>query len=77
MSTAAAAVVGRLVQVQLVQGVGKVRVGFDRDWSEYRVQAWGPAGQLVTEYHTDDKADAVGTAAAILRQLAIAAGVPE
>jgi hypothetical protein len=64
-----AAVVGRLVQVQVVQGVGKVRVGFDADWSEYRVQAWNADGRLVSEYHTDDKADALDTAAVILERL--------
>jgi hypothetical protein len=65
----AAAVVGRLVQVQVVQGVGKVRVGFDADWAEYRVQAWNADGRLVSEYHTDDKADALDTAAVILERL--------
>jgi hypothetical protein len=64
-----AAVVGRLIQVQAVQGVGKVRVGFDADWSEYRVQAWNADGRLVSEYHTDDRQDAVDTAAATLERL--------
>ncbi len=71
-----AAVVGRLVQVQAVQNVGRVRVGHDREWSEYRVQAWDPAGRLVAEYHTDDKGDALDTAARILQDLAARAGMP-
>jgi len=66
----AGAVVGRLVQVQAVPDVGRVRVGLDADWSEYRVQAWNAAGRLVSEYHTDDRADALDTAALILERLA-------
>ena len=66
----AGAVVGRLVRVQALQGIGKVRVGFDADWSEYRVQAWNADGRLVSEYHTDDRADALDTADAILARLA-------
>jgi hypothetical protein len=65
-----AVVVGRLVQVQAIQGVGRVRVGRDVDWGEYRVQAWDVAGRLVTEYHTDDKTDAIDSAASILGRLA-------
>ena len=65
-----APVVGRLVQVQALQGIGKVRVGFDADWAEYRVQAWNADGRLVSEYHTDDRADALDTAAVILERLA-------
>jgi hypothetical protein len=53
-----------------------VRVGHDREWSEYRVQAWDPAGRLVAEYHTDDKGDALDTAARILQDLAARAGMP-
>ena len=70
-----APVVGRLVQVQAVQDVGRVRVGHDREWSEYRVQAWNADGRLVSEYHTDDRADALDTAARILQGLAGLAGV--
>ena len=62
--------VGRLVQVQALQDIGRVRVGFDAEWAEYRVQAWDAAGRLVSEYHTDDRADALGTADLILARLA-------
>ena len=68
--SARAAVVGRLVQVYAVQGVGKVRVGFDSDWSEYRVQAWDDTGRLVSEYHTDDRQDAIDTADVTLARMA-------
>jgi hypothetical protein len=69
MSNKKSAVVGRLVQVAAVEGVGKVRVGFEAEWSEYRVQAWAATGRLVAEYHTDDKADALATADRMLADL--------
>jgi len=65
-----ATVVGRLVQVVAVQGVGKVRVGWDSDWSEYRVQAWDASGRLVSEYHTSDRQDARDTADVTLARMA-------
>jgi hypothetical protein len=68
--SARAAVVGRLVQVLAVQDVGRVRVGWDAAWSEYRVQAWNESGRLVTEYHTDDRQDAIDTADVILARMA-------
>lgn len=70
MTARRAAVVGRLVQVVAVQDVGRVRVGFDRDWSEYRVQAWDATGRLVSEYHTDDRQDAIDTADVVLARMA-------
>ncbi len=70
MGTKKSSVVGRLVQVAVVEGVGKVRVGWDADWSEYRVQAWAASGRLVAEYHTDDKADALDSAERMLATLA-------
>ena len=63
-------VVGRLVQVAAVEGVGKVRVGRDVEWNEYRVQAWDARGRLAAEYHTDDKADALDSAERMLADLA-------
>ena len=63
-------VVGRLVQVAAVEGVGKVRVGRDVDWNEYRAQAWDARGRLVAEYHTDDKTDALDSAERMLAELA-------
>jgi YD repeat-containing protein len=68
--SARAAVVGRLVQVLAVQDVGRVRVGWDADWSEYRVQAWDASGRLVSEYHTDDRQDAIDTADVTLARMA-------
>ncbi len=65
-----AAVVGRLVQLETMPGVGRVRVGHDVDWNEYRVQAWDHVGQLVAEYHTDDRADALSSAGRMLERLA-------
>ncbi len=70
MGNKKSAAVGRLVQVAAVEGVGKVRVGHDIEWSEYRVQAWAADGRLVAEYHTDDRADAVATADRMLADLA-------
>lgn len=69
---------GRLRLVQLVRlaGAGLVRVTWSATWSEYQVRATGPGGRLVAEYSTDDKADALGTADAMLAELAAAAGVP-
>jgi len=65
----------RLVQVVHLADVGMVRVAWSAEWSEYRVRATGPAG-LVAEYFTDDKADALGTADAMLAELAALAGMP-
>ena len=65
----------RLIQVVHLADVGMVRVAWSAEWAEYRVRATGPAGQ-VAEYFTDDKADALGTADAMLAELAAAAGVP-
>jgi len=61
----------RLVQLVAVADVGMVRVAWSPEWSEYRVRATGPAGQLA-EYFTD----ALGTADAMLSELAAAAGMP-
>ena len=73
----------RLVQVVHLADAGLVRVDRQRVrvdwcpvWSEYRVRATGPAGQLVAEYFTDDRADALGTADAMLTELAELAGMP-
>ena len=65
----------RLVQVVHLAGAGMVRVAWSAVWCDYRVRATGPAGQLA-EYFTDDKADALGTADAMLTELAALAGMP-
>ena len=66
----------RLVQLVAVADVGMVRVAWSASWCEYRVRATGPAGELVAEYFTSDKADALGTADAMLAELAELAGMP-
>ena len=64
----------RLVQVVHLADVGMVRVAWSASWGEYQVRATGPAGQLA-EYFTSDKADALGTADAMLAELAELAGM--
>ena len=65
----------RLVQLVAVADVGMVRVAWSASWGEYQVRATGPAGQ-VAEYFTSDRADALGTADAMLAELAALAGMP-
>ena len=65
----------RLVQLVAVANVGMVRVAWSASWGEYQVRATGPAGQ-VAEYFTSDRADALGTADAMLAELAELAGAP-
>ena len=66
----------RLVQLVHLADIGMVRVAWSASWGEYQVRATGPAGELVAEYFTDDKADALGTADAMLAELAELAGMP-
>ena len=66
----------RLVQLVHLADAGLVRVAWSATWSEYRVRATGPGGRLVAEYFTDNRGDALGTADAMLAELADAAGVP-
>lgn len=65
----------RLVQVVHLAGAGMVRVAWSASWCKYQVRATGPTGQGA-EYFTDDRADALGTADAMLAQLADLAGMP-
>ena len=65
----------RLVQVVHLADVGMVRVAWSASGCKYQVRATGPAGQLA-EYFTSDKADALGTADAMLAELAELAGMP-
>lgn len=57
--------VGDLVQSVSVENFGKVRVGYDAEWEEYRVQCWDVTGYLWAEYHSGDRDDALGTAGMI------------
>ena len=66
----------RLVQLVRLADAGLVRVAWSATWSEYQVKATDADGRLVAEYFTDDKADALGTADAMLAELADAAGLP-
>lgn len=66
----------RLVQLVRLADAGLVRVAWSATWSEYQVKATAADGRLVAEYFTDDKADALGTADAMLAELASAAGLP-
>ena len=68
---------GRLRLVQLVRlaDAGLVRVAWSATWSEYQVRALDRDGRLVAEYFTNDRADALGTADAILADLADRAGL--
>jgi hypothetical protein len=66
----------RLVQLVHLPDVGRVRVAWSATWGEYQVKATAAGGQLVGEYFTDDRADAMGTAELMLAQLADAAGMP-
>ena len=65
----------RLVQLVRLADAGLVRVSWCAAWSEYRVRALGPDGRQVAEYFTDDRADALGTADAMLAELADRAGL--
>ena len=66
----------RLVQLVRLADAGLVRVAWSATWSEYQVKATAADGRLVAEYFTDDKADALGTADAMLAELAELAGLP-
>lgn len=65
----------RLVYVAAVQDIGRVRVVFDPAVQEFRARLVGPGGDLVGEYFTDDRADAVATADAMLSHQARALGL--
>jgi hypothetical protein len=65
----------RLVQLVRLADAGLVRVVWSATWSEYQVRALGPDGRQVAEYFTDDRADALGTADAMLAELADRAGL--
>ena len=54
---------------------GYTRVYYDSDWMEYRVKLWqnkGPGQERVREansdYHTDDKQDAMDTAKVMVEE---------
>lgn len=66
----------RLVQLVRMADAGMVRVAWSGTWSEYQVRALNRDGRMVAEYFTDDRDDALGTADAMLAELAATAGIP-
>jgi len=65
----------RLVYAGAFPGVGRFRVTWSAEFAEYRVQLIDPDDQLVAEYFTDDRADAVATADRMLADRAALVGV--
>ena len=64
----------RAVYVRAVPDAGKLRVTYSQEWQEYCARVTAPDGATVGEYFTDDRADAVATGDAMLRQLAQLSG---
>lgn len=65
----------RLVYAGAFPGVGRFRVTWSAEFGEYRVQLIDPADQLLAEYFTDDRADALATADQLLADRAALVGV--
>lgn len=66
----------RLVYAGAFPGVGRFRVTWSDEFQEYRVQLIDLADQLVAEYFTDDRADAVATADRMMADRAALVGAP-
>jgi len=58
---------GRVIYVRAVPELARVRVTYSSDWQEYTARLTAPDGAIVGEYFTDNRADAVATADAMLR----------
>jgi rRNA-processing protein FCF1 len=65
----------RLVYAGAFPGVGRFRVTWSAEFEEYRVQLIDTADQLLAEYFTDDRADAVATADRMLADRAALVGI--
>jgi len=65
----------RLVLAGTFPDVGRVRVTYSGELGEYCVRLVAPDGQLVAEYFTDDRADALGTADALMRERGASLGI--
>jgi rRNA-processing protein FCF1 len=65
----------RLVYAGAFPGVGRFRVTWSAEFGEYRVQLIDTADQLLAEYFTDDRADAVATADRMLADRAAMVGI--
>jgi len=64
----------RLVYAGAFPDVGRFRVTWSSDHQEYRVQFLSPLGDLLAEYFTADRDDAIGTADRMLANRAVAVG---
>ena len=65
----------RLVYAGAFPGVGRFRVTWSDEFQEYRVQLIDQGDQLLAEYFTDDRADAIGTADQLLADRAALVGI--
>lgn len=52
-----------------VPGLARARVSYDPELSEFCVRLTGSKGQLLSTYYTDDQADAIATAQAMLEHV--------
>ena len=64
----------RLVYAGAFPDVGRFRVTWSSEFQEYRVQFLSPLGDLLAEYFTADRDDAIGTADRMLANRAAAVG---
>jgi hypothetical protein len=65
----------RLVYAGAFPGVGRFRVTWSDEFQEYRVQLIDQGDQLLAEYFTADRADAIGTADQLLADRAALVGI--
>jgi hypothetical protein len=65
----------RLVYAGAFPGVGRFRVTWSDEFQEYRVQLIDQGDQLLAEYFTDDRADAIATADQLLADRAALVGI--
>lgn len=65
----------RLVYAGAFPGVGRFRVTWSDEFQEYRVQLIDQGDQLLAEYFTDDRADAIATADQLLADRAALIGI--
>jgi hypothetical protein len=65
----------RLVYAGAFPGVGRFRVTWSAEYSEYRVQLIDQVENLVSEYFTPDRVDAINTADRMLDDQAARLGV--
>jgi len=65
----------RLVYAGAFPGVGRFRVTWSDEFQEYRVQLLDQGDQLLAEYFTDDRTDAIGTADQLLADRAALVGI--